>query len=177
MRRAPSFSSSVLLAATAALVACGTREGSVRYPSARAGSIVVERSGGARLVHVAARATYCREDSLLVIIAVDGRWSAGLVIRGPFPPKATRTFAVRPSLAGDGTAAAAFRLVDDSIQPAVMALRGTVEIDADARATGRFAIGAAPAPGRSDPIHLVGSFRALPTTDTTATCSASPRIL
>jgi hypothetical protein len=177
MRRAPSFSSYVLLAGTAALTACGPREGSVRYPSARAGSMVVERSGGARLVHVAARATYCREDSLLVIIAVDGRWSAGLVVRGPFPPKATRAFAVRPSLAGDGTAAAAFRLVDDSIQPAVMALRGTVEVDADARATGRFAIGAAPAPGRSDPIHLVGAFRALPTNDTTATCSASPRIL
>jgi hypothetical protein len=177
MRRTPSLSICVLLAGTAALSACGLREGRVRYPSARAGSIVVERSGGARLVHVAARATYCREDSLLVIVAVDGRWSAGLVVRGPFPPKATRTFAVRPSLAGDGTAAAAFRLVDDSIQPAVMALRGTVEIDADARATGRFAIGAAPAPGRSDPIHLVGAFRALPTSDTTATCSASPRNL
>ena len=177
MRRAPSFSICVLLAGTAALTACGPREGSVRYPRAPEGSMVVERAGGALLVDVAAHATYCRQDSLLVIIAVDGRWSAGIVVRGVFPPKATRTFGVRPSLAGEGTAAAAFRAVDDSIRPAVMALRGTVEIDADARATGRFAIGAAPAPGRSDPIHLIGAFRALPTNDTTATCSASPRIL
>jgi hypothetical protein len=177
MRCASAFAVRTLLASTAVLTACGPRDGSVRYPRATEGSIVVERSGGARLVDVAARATYCRQDSLLIIIGMDRRWSAGLVVRGPFPPKATRTFAVRPALGGDGTAAAAFRAVDDSIQPAVMALRGTVQIDADPRATGRFVIGAAPGPGRSDPIHLVGAFRALPTNDTTATCSSSPRIL
>ncbi|MGD0483217.1 MAG: hypothetical protein ABSB58_01040 [Gemmatimonadales bacterium] len=177
MRRASTFSACILLASTAALTACGPRDGSVRYPRAAEGSIVVERSSDTRLVDVAARATYCRQDSLLVIIAVDRRWSAGLVVRGPFPPKATRTFTVRPALAGDGTAAAAFRSVDDSIQSAVMALRGTVQIDTDPRATGRFTIGAAPEPGRSAPIHLVGAFRALPTSDTTATCSSLPRIL
>ena len=177
MCRASPFSACILLASTAALAACGVREGGVRYPRAAAGRIVVERSGGARLVNVAARATYCRQDSLLVIVSVDGRWSAALVVRGLFPPRAARSFAVRPTLAGDGTAAAAFRAVDDSIHPAVVALRGTIEVDADPRATGRFAIGAAPAPGRSDPIHLVGAFRALPTSDTSATCSSSPRIL
>ena len=175
MRRVCASPAFILLASAAVLTSCALRPGSVRYPRAREGRIVVERTGGAHLLDVGARATYCREDSLLVILAVDGHWSAGLVVRGPFPPKATRTFAVRPTLAGDGTAAAAFRAVGDSVQPAVMALRGTVQIDAGSRATGRFEIGAAPEPGRSDPVHLVGAFRALPTTDTTATCGSLPR--
>lgn len=175
MRRASRVPAILVVASAALLTACGRRSGTVRYPGVREGRLVVERQGGARLLDMAARATYCRQDSLLIILAVDGRWSAGLVARGPFPPKAARTFAVRPALAGDGTAAAAFRAVSDSIQPAVMALRGSVQVDAGARATGRFEIGAAPAPGRSDPIHLVGAFRALPTTDSTAACGSLPR--
>jgi hypothetical protein len=165
----------LLLASASLLPACGHRVGGVRYPGAGAGRIVVERQSGGRLLNVAARATYCRQDSLLVVYALDGRWSAGLVVRGPFPVRATRTFAVRPVLAGDGTAAAAFRAVDDSIHPAIMALRGTVEIDPDPRATGRFAIGAAPEKGSSIPIHFVGAFRSLPTSDTAATCGTLPR--
>jgi hypothetical protein len=175
MRRASVVPTVILLASAGALASCGPHAGAVRYPGTREGRIVVDRMGGPRLLDVAARATYCRGDSLLVILAVDSRWSAGLIVRGPFPVKATRAFAVRPTLAGDGTAAAAFRQVTDSVHPAVMALRGTVQIDAGPRATGRFEIGAAPAPGRSDPIHIVGAFRALPTADSAATCGSLPR--
>jgi len=175
MRCASAIPTVIVLASAAVLAACEPRSGAVRYPGAREGRIVVDRTGGARLLDVAARATYCRQDSLLVILALDGRWSAGLIVRGPFPVKATRTFVVRPTLAGDGTAVAVFRQVNDSVHPAVMALRGTVQIDAGSRATGRFEIGAAPTPGRSDPIHIVGAFRALPTTDSTATCGSLPR--
>jgi hypothetical protein len=78
-------------------------------------------------------------------------------------------------LGGDGTATAAFRPVGDSVQRAVMALRGTVWLAPGGRATGRFEIGAAPLPHRSDPVHLVGAFRALPTADSSSTCSAWSR--
>jgi hypothetical protein len=147
----------------------------VRYPAAKEGRIVVERRGGPRLMDAEARATYCASDSLLVIIAVDRHWSAGIVLHGRFPLAAARTFTVRPSVGDDGTAAAAFRAVTDSVQRAVMALRGTVRLDRGASASGRFEIGAAPLPGRSDPVHLVGAFRAVPTADTSSTCSAWSR--
>ena len=124
---------------------------------------------------VPGQATYCAGDSLLVIVAVDRRWGAGLVLHGRFPVDTARSYAVRPWLGEDGTAAAAFRSVADSVRPAVMGLRGSVRLEAGGQATGRFEVGAAPLPGRSDPVHLVGAFRSLPTTDTSGTCSAWAR--
>ncbi len=131
---------------------------------------------GARLVDAPAQATYCSGDSLLVIIALDRPWGAGLALRGRFPVDSARTFAVRPSLGEDGTAAAAFRAVDDSVRPAILALRGTVRLEAGARATGSFELGAPPLPGQSAPVHLIGAFRGLRTGDSSISCSAWGRI-
>jgi len=165
----------LLVGVLAGVASCGSG-GLIRYPAAGQGRIVVERRGGPRLMDAAARATYCTGDSLLVIVAVDRRWGAGLVLQGRFPVDSARSFTVRPTVGGDGTAAAAFRAVTDTVLRAVMALRGTVWLDAGAQATGRFEIGAAPLPGRSDPVHLVGTFRALPTVDTATTCGSWSRI-
>jgi hypothetical protein len=175
MRRRTIPPSLTLLLGALAAGACGGSAGAGRYPTAKEGRIVVEWRGGPRLMDAAAWATYCAADSLLVIIAVDRSWGAGLVLHGRFPGASVRGFTVRPSVGEDGTAAAAFRAVTDSVQRAVMALRGTVWLDAGSRATGRFDVGAAPLPGRSDPVHLVGAFRGLPTTDTATTCSAWSR--
>ena len=145
------------------------------FPEAAAGRMVVAWRGGSRLLDAEARATYCAGDSVLVIIALDTEWGAGLVLRGRFPVAAARSFAVRTRLGADGTAAAAFRSVADSVHRAVLGLRGFVRVEPGGQASGRFAIGAAPLPGGSEPLHLVGTFRALPTSDTSATCSAWSR--
>ncbi len=161
------------LAAALASAACGGRD--TRAPAAAEGHLVVAWRGGGRLMDVAAQATYCAGDSLLLVFGVDRDWGAGLVLHGRFPPAAARSFAVRPSPAGDGTATAAFRSVADSVHRAVMALRGAVRLEPGRRATGTFEVGAAPLPGRSDPVHLVGAFRALPTADSSGSCSAWAR--
>lgn len=175
MRRPPFAPLVPLLAVVLAVAGCRRADGPVRYPSAGEGRLVLGWRAGARLMDAPAQATYCSGDSLLVIVAVDRRWGAGLVLRGRFPVVAPRTYAVLPSLGDDGTAAAAFRSVADSVQRAVIGLRGEVRLEPGRSATGRFEVGAAPLPGRSDPVHLVGAFRALPTSDTTGTCSAWSR--
>ena len=145
------------------------------YPSAREGRLVVTWRGGAPIIDAPARATFCGGDSLLVLVGLDDEWGAAVVLHGGFPVDSVRTFAVRPWLGEEGTAAAAFRSVQDSVHRAVMALRGSVRLEPGRRATGRFEMGAAPLPGRSEPVHLVGAFRALPTTDTSGGCSAWAR--
>jgi hypothetical protein len=175
MRRPRVLLCLVLSLALVAAGACRGSGGTTRPPTPAEGRLVVAWRGGARFLDAPAHATYCAGDSLLLIVAVDRRWGAGLALRGRFPVESARSFTVRPSLGDDGTATAAFRSVADSVRRAVMALRGTVLIEKGARATGRFEVGAAPLPGRSDPVHLVGAFRALPTTDTSATCGAWSR--
>jgi len=175
MRRPPPAPLVPLLAAVLATAACGGAGEPARYPAAGEGRLVVEWRGGERLIDVPAQATYCGGDSLLVIVAVDRHWGAGLVLHGRFPLVAARTYRVRPSLGEDGTASAALRSVADSVQRAVLGLRGEVRLEPGGRATGRFEVGAAPLPGRSEPVHLAGAFRALPTSDTAGTCSAGPR--
>jgi hypothetical protein len=175
MRRPPVHPCLVLLAAVLVAGACRGSDGATQQPTPVEGHLVLEWRGGARVMDAPAQATYCAGDSLLLIFAVDRRWGAGLLLHGRFPVDSTRTFTVRPSLGDDGTATAAFRPVADSVQRAVIALRGTVRLEPGGRATGRFEVGAAPLPGRSDPVHLVGAFRGLPATDTSATCSAWSR--
>jgi hypothetical protein len=163
------------VAVVAALPGCRASGGGDDFPDAADGRMVVAWRGGARLLDAAARALYCAGDSVLVIVALDTEWGAGLALRGRFPVGAARAFAVRPRLGEDGTAAAAFRSVADSVHRAVFGLRGFVRIEPGGQASGRFAIGAAPLPGHSDPLHLVGTFRTLPTSDTSATCGAWSR--
>jgi hypothetical protein len=175
MRCAPLIRSLLVLVGPLLAGACRGSDAAARPPAAAEGRLVLAWRGGARLIDAPARATYCTGDTMLAVFAVDRRWGAGLVLHGRFPVDSTRAFAVRPTLGDDGTATAAFRSVADSVHRAVMVLRGTVWLEPGARATGHFAVGAAPLPGRSDPLHLVGAFRALPTADSSITCSAWSR--
>lgn len=175
MRRSPLIPSLLVLSGALLVGACRGLTGAAHPPAAAEGRLVLAWRGGAKLIDAPARATYCTGDSMLAVFAVDRRWGAGLLLHGRFPVDSTRAFAVRPTLGGDGTATAAFRSVADSVHRAVIALRGTVWLDPGARATGHFAVGAAPLPGRSDPVHLVGAFRGLPTADSSITCSAWSR--
>ena len=146
----------------------------MRYPEAREGRMVVTRSGR-QLLNSPARATYCEGDSVLVVVAVAPNWSAGLALRGRFPVDSVRAYGIGPALGGAGTAAAAFRAAADSVRPALPGRNGTVHLEAGRRASGRFEVGVADSSGGAEPPRLVGAFRALPTTDTSGACGATPR--
>ncbi len=161
--------------ASALLVGCGGAGGRADPPAAGEGRLVVARRGGERILDAEAQATYCTGDSLLVIVGLGRDWGAALAVRGRFPMDSARTFTLRPWLGGDGTAAAVLRSVEDSVHQAVVGLRGSVRLEPGRRASGRFEIGAAPLPKTSVPLHLVGAFRGLPTTDTSGTCGAWAR--
>jgi hypothetical protein len=163
-----------LLTIAPALSACGPRARADRYPEAKEGQFAAQIDGRSML-YSAARATYCRGDSILVIVAVTSRWTAGLALRGVFPVRVARTFTVGGSLAAAGNATAAFRAVTDSVEPALVAARGSARLDPGQRATGRFDVSVPARDGRSRPRRILGTFRALPTADTASTCSSTPR--
>ena len=164
-----------LLSIAPALTACGRRAQVDRYPEVGEGRLAAQ-VGGKTILQSAAQATYCRGDSILVIVAVTSRWAAGLALRGAFPVAAARDFSVGASLAGAGNATAAFRAVTDSVEPALVGAGGTVRLEPGRRATGRFDVTVPAVDGRSRPQRVLGAFRALPTADTTSTCSGTPRI-
>ena len=163
-----------ILSVAPALSACGHSVPANRYPEAGEGRLAAELAGE-RMLHGAARATYCRGDSILVVIAVTPGWTVGLALRGSFPGDTTRTFSVGASLAGAGTATAAFRAVTDSVEPALVGIAGTARLDPGSLATGRFDVSVPALYARSRPRRILGAFRALPTADTAATCSSTPR--
>lgn len=163
-----------ILSIAPAMTACGRRAQADRYPEAGEGRLAAQL-GGKRMLHSAAQATYCRGDSILVIVAVTSRWTAGLALRGAFPVETARDFSVGGSLAGAGTATAAFRAVTDSVEPALVGTGGIVRLDPGRQATGWFDVSVPARDGRSPPRRILGAFRALPTTDTAATCSSTPR--
>jgi len=169
----------LLAAAAAALVVsgCGRSAADPRPPEARAGHLVVEQVARrrTRLLDVPARATFCAGDSVLVIVAVDETWAAGLALHTFFPVPEARSLRVGSELAGDGTGAAAFRSVADSVRQALLASGGTVRLAAGAKASGTFDI-AVPVPqGGRRPDRLLGAFQALPTGDTAAACGSTSR--
>ena len=172
MRRRTRFLLLAILSLAPAVTACGRRVQANRYPEAGAGRLAAEL-GGKGMLHSAAQATYCRGDSILVIVAVTSRWTAGLALRVAFPVETARNFSVGGSLGGAGTATAAFRAVTDSVEPALVGAGGTARLDPGRQATGRFDVSVPALDGRSRPRRILGAFRALPTADTAATCSTS----
>jgi hypothetical protein len=170
----------LLAAVVAALFvsSCGRSTPDARSPEARAGHLVVEQvaRGRTRLLDAPARATFCAGDSVLVIIALDETWAAGLALHTLFPVPEARSLHVASELGGDGTGAAAFRSVADSVQQALLASGGTVRLAVGAQASGTFDL-AVPVPqsGRR-PDRLLGAFQALPTADTAAVCGSTSRI-
>jgi hypothetical protein len=174
MRRRTRFLLLAMMSIAPALTACGHRAQADRYPEVGEGRLAAQ-VGGKTMLHSAAQATYCRGDSVLVVVAVTSRWAAGLALRGAFPVVAARDFSVGGSLAGSGSATAAFRAVTDSVEPALVGAGGTVRLEPGRLATGRFDVTVPAADARSRPRRILGAFRALPTTDTTSTCSGTPR--
>jgi len=169
-----------LLAAVGAALfvsGCGRSTPDARPPEARAGHLVVEQVARrrTRLLDAPARATFCAGDSALVIIALDETWAAGLVLHTLFPVAEARALRVASELGGDGTGAAAFRSVADSVRQALLASGGAVRLAAGAPASGTFDI-TVPAPqGSRGPIRLLGAFQALPAADTAAACGSTSR--
>ena len=174
MRRRSSLPLLASLFFAPAVTACGGRAATDRYPDAGAGQLAA-RLGGTQLLHSDARATYCRGDSILVIVAVTTRWTAGLALRGAFPVGTATSFTVGGSLILVGSATAAFRAVTDSVEPALVGAGGSVRLEPGRLATGRFDVNVPAPDGRSPPRRILGAFRALPTADTAATCSVMPR--
>jgi hypothetical protein len=161
-----------ILSIAPALSACGRHPEVARYPEAGEGRLAAQLAGK-QMLHSAAQATYCRGDSILVIVAVTSRWTAGLALRSAFPVVTARNFSVSGSLAGVGIATAAFRAVTDSVETALVGASGTVRLDPGRQATGRFDVHVPAPDGRSAQRRILGAFRALPTADTAATCSTS----
>lgn len=146
-------------------------------PDARPGRLVIDRLGRARqrLMDASASATYCRGDSLLVILALDRTWGAGLAARTPFPADSERVLPVLPALGDSGQAILAVRAIGDSVQAALMAASGTVTLSAGASATGSFLVALPPRDSGRVRERLVGAFRSLQTSDTAAACGTTPR--
>jgi hypothetical protein len=110
-----------------------------------------------------------------LILAVDETWAAGLALRTVFPVPAVRAIQVAAALGGEGTGAAAFRSVADSVRQALLASGGTVRLAAGAQARGTFDITVGAPQGSRGPIRLLGAFRALPTADTAGACGSTLR--
>ncbi len=88
------------------------------------------------LVSGPARASYCSQDSLLVVVAVARSWTGGLALRAVLPLTAPREFQVRPALDGAGTATVAFRPLDAGV--ALLGVGGTVRLEPSAAVSGSF---------------------------------------
>ena len=143
----------LLLALAFATTACAAVDRIV-HPSAR---LRLGRVGAsAALLDVPVEATFCAADTTLTIVGADRSWSVALALRTPWPP-ASRQFVVDSAIGGAGTAALAMRPLQDSIGAAVMAVRGSVSLDAGARLSGALDLVVV----RRDTLHLVGSFTAV----------------
>ena len=166
-----------LLGLSAVVLGTGACSRGSRPPDARPGRLVIERVGRVRqrLMDASASATYCRADSLLVIVALDRGWGAGLAVQTPFPAPAERAVRVLPALGDSGTAILAVRAVGDSVQAALVAASGTVTLSTGAVATGSFLVTLPPRDSGRIRERLVGAFRSLPTADTAAACGATAR--
>lgn len=162
------------LAIAPALTACERRAQADRYPEVGEGRLAADLAGE-RILHSAAQATYCRGDSLLVIVAVTPGWTAGLALRVAFPVDSAMNFSVGGSLSAVGSATAAFRAVTDSVEPALVGMGGSAQLEPGRQATGRFDVNVPAPDGLSPGRRILGAFRALPTADTAATCSSTPR--
>lgn len=157
----------IIIAATGcagALISCSGDSGPDAGDDARAGRLHFEREGrgAARLVAAPARATYCASDSSLVIVAVDREWTGGVAMRTPWPLTGPRPFTVRSGLEGIGTASVALRSMEDSVGPALVAVSGTVRMEAAAAPTGRLDVVLEASDG--SPVRVSGNFRAVPIT-------------
>ena len=118
--------------------ACGSCSGAGAGTFPKGGRFLAQRVAGrtTTLVSDPARATYCPDDSILVIVALARKWTSGLAVRGVLPLTVAREFQVGSSLGGDGTATAAFRPLEGGA--AQLGVGGTIRLEPAATVGGRF---------------------------------------
>jgi len=132
--------------------ACSACSGAGRDTNA-GGRVVVQRvaRGSTTLLSDPGQASYCPDDSILLVIAIGRKWSSGFAMRVVLPLRVARTFAGQPSLGGLGTATAVFRPLE--VGAAWYADGGTMSLDASRSVSGSFDLTAPDTAG----VH--GSFR------------------
>ncbi len=108
------------------------------------------------LLDVPVEASYCAADTTLTIVGADRSWSVAVALRTPWPARSLE-FTLDSSVGGLGTAAIAIRPLRDSIGVAMIAVRGSLKLDAGAQASGTMDFVVA---GASDTLRVVGSLTA-----------------
>lgn len=174
MRRTVFARSTPLLALALALAGCD----GAAPPQAARGHLVVDRVGRQhqRLVDVRTSAIYCTVDSVLVVIALDRSWGAGLALRTVFPVPRQETLPLRLALEAGPNAVMALRGIADSVRSAVVLVSGTLTLEPGRDASGAFSGTLPRRDSTSATQRFVGAFRALPTIDSAVACGAGARI-
>ena len=131
----------LLLAAVLPLLAgaaCSGRRGPGASPFPAGGRFRAERVARHSTVLISgpAWATYCRSESLLVVVALGGAWNGGIAVHAAPPFAAPRDYRILPSLGDTGTAAAAFRVPATGV--ARVGVGGTVHLAIGDVVSGRF---------------------------------------
>ncbi|MFI5206866.1 MAG: hypothetical protein ACHQX4_02510 [Gemmatimonadales bacterium] len=108
------------------------------------------------LLDVPVEAAYCAADTTLTIVGADRSWSVAVALRTAWPARSLE-FALDSAVGGSGTAAVAIRPLRDSIGVAMLAVRGSLKLDAGPKVSGTMDFVAA---GARDTLHLVGSLTA-----------------
>jgi len=103
------------------------------------------------------RAEYCASDSLLTIVALGRGHGAGFAIRTTLPLRQTTGFGVQSTLAGPGSATAAFRLADGSGR---VAASGQLRLRAATDVGGDFDVSISDTAGT--PVRYVGTLENIP---------------
>ena len=116
----------------------------------------VDRAGHSprSLLDVPVEVSWCAADTALTIVGSDRSWSVAVAVRTPWPAR-SQEFALDSAIGGPGTAAIAIRPLRDSIGVALSAVRGTLKLNAGARAAGTLDFVAT---GGRDTVRLTGSL-------------------
>jgi hypothetical protein len=140
------------LAVLAGAACDGTGPGGGRFVAER----VAART--TTLVRGPARATFCPDDSVLLIIALGRTWSGGFALRSAFPLIAARDFRVAPSLGGPGSATAAFRSL--LAGRAELGVAGSIRLEPSRNVSGRFDVQARDSAGVQ--VRIQGELAGIP---------------
>ncbi len=157
MRRRAALTAAIVAIAGAACDA-GSRPGSGFEPGG--GRVVVERIArrGADVADGPGQASYCPDDSLLLVVVLGRRWSGGLAMKVLFPLPQAQSLGVQRAVGGLGTAGAAFRPYRAG--SAALGVGGTVELQPGEAATGRFDVAVPDSNGV--PVVFRGRFSSVP---------------
>ena len=123
------------------LLAVACLAGCPRWDSRRtdtSGTMTIARTAPrpAQLGKLDARARYCARDSVLSIVATSSSWSAAVAMHTGRP--FMRRFTVATQASSPGVAALALRPLRDSIGLALVAVGGSIDLDAGTIIGGKF---------------------------------------